>query len=326
MELTKNRKVIPCYWETQPSGCLKPYCPFLHSKNEGETSDIKSQAISKQLLLKKTDSCAKNVSQAKWKTFRNPVVKPLVINLEEDSDSESELTQSPVKMPPRITVKTLEEIRLEEVQAESAAYYSYSETNPTFQKSNDSWQYMLKSLNVNEGEQWKDFNNTIGRKEVSRKRKFFPKQLREDEVKETKKRQKLALKKPNKDIAQVKVETLEEIRAEKGKRMAAQTSVSSSSETRTCVNSTKRSSVSITSKTEENKKLQVAEVPPIKWLKRTRSEDSLLNRKKLKASEEEVPEISVEKRKIFECSCDKLEIFQCNNEEVILNNNCRIEE
>lgn len=28
--LQKNRKVIPCYWETQPGGCLKPHCPFQH--------------------------------------------------------------------------------------------------------------------------------------------------------------------------------------------------------------------------------------------------------------------------------------------------------
>ncbi|KAK6625896.1 hypothetical protein RUM43_006195 [Polyplax serrata] len=30
MELKKNRKTIPCYWETQPGGCRKPHCPFLH--------------------------------------------------------------------------------------------------------------------------------------------------------------------------------------------------------------------------------------------------------------------------------------------------------
>lgn len=31
----KNRKAIPCYWETQPSGCRKPHCPFQH-KNPRE--------------------------------------------------------------------------------------------------------------------------------------------------------------------------------------------------------------------------------------------------------------------------------------------------
>ncbi|GJQ66121.1 hypothetical protein Trydic_g4186 [Trypoxylus dichotomus] len=266
MELWKNRKVKPCHWETQPSGCLKLYCPFFHSKNQGKTSDIKSQAISKQSVLKKTDSCAKNASQANKKSFGNPVVKSLAINLKEDSDSESEPTQSPVKIPPRITVKTLEEIRLEEVETKSTAYYS----------------------------------------------------------KKTKKRQKLALK----------IETLEEITDENGKRVAAQTSVLPSSETRT--NSTKRSSkefeVNITSKNEEykeqtkaEKKLQIVKIHPIKRLKRTRINDSILNTKKVKleeATEEKESEIAVEKMKIFEHSCDKLEIPQCNNEEDILNNNC----
>lgn len=30
MELKKNRKAIPCYWESQPSGCCKNHCPFQH--------------------------------------------------------------------------------------------------------------------------------------------------------------------------------------------------------------------------------------------------------------------------------------------------------
>ena len=28
----RQRSHIPCYWETQPMGCLKPHCPFKHSK------------------------------------------------------------------------------------------------------------------------------------------------------------------------------------------------------------------------------------------------------------------------------------------------------
>lgn len=42
-----------------------------------------------------------------------------------ESDNESAPTQSPVKTTRSVKVKTLEEIRLEKVQAESAAYYSY---------------------------------------------------------------------------------------------------------------------------------------------------------------------------------------------------------
>uniref|UniRef100_A0AAR2LMQ0 C3H1-type domain-containing protein n=1 Tax=Pygocentrus nattereri TaxID=42514 RepID=A0AAR2LMQ0_PYGNA len=32
MEIKKNRKEIPCYWETQPGGCQKPHCAFHHEK------------------------------------------------------------------------------------------------------------------------------------------------------------------------------------------------------------------------------------------------------------------------------------------------------
>ncbi|CAN9512167.1 unnamed protein product [Ophioblennius macclurei] len=38
MEILKNRKEIPCYWEKQPAGCQKPHCAFFHEKprfNEG---------------------------------------------------------------------------------------------------------------------------------------------------------------------------------------------------------------------------------------------------------------------------------------------------
>ncbi|XP_014223789.1 zinc finger CCCH domain-containing protein 11A-like isoform X1 [Trichogramma pretiosum] len=30
MEIKKNRKSIPCYWEKFATGCQKPHCPFLH--------------------------------------------------------------------------------------------------------------------------------------------------------------------------------------------------------------------------------------------------------------------------------------------------------
>ncbi|XP_051270945.1 zinc finger CCCH domain-containing protein 11A isoform X3 [Dicentrarchus labrax] len=32
MEITKNRKEIPCYWENQAAGCQKPHCAFFHEK------------------------------------------------------------------------------------------------------------------------------------------------------------------------------------------------------------------------------------------------------------------------------------------------------
>lgn len=42
-----------------------------------------------------------------------------------ESDNESTPTFSPIKSQRAVKVKTLEEIKLEKIQAESAAYYSY---------------------------------------------------------------------------------------------------------------------------------------------------------------------------------------------------------
>ncbi|ESN92346.1 hypothetical protein HELRODRAFT_89617, partial [Helobdella robusta] len=30
MIIQKDRSQIPCYWQSQPSGCQKQHCPFLH--------------------------------------------------------------------------------------------------------------------------------------------------------------------------------------------------------------------------------------------------------------------------------------------------------
>ncbi|XP_041969171.1 zinc finger CCCH domain-containing protein 11B-like [Aricia agestis] len=43
MELRKNRKQIPCYWENQPSGCRKKYCPFLHKNRHA--SDMRADEV-----------------------------------------------------------------------------------------------------------------------------------------------------------------------------------------------------------------------------------------------------------------------------------------
>ncbi|KAG7304891.1 hypothetical protein JYU34_010286 [Plutella xylostella] len=40
MELRKNRKQIPCYWESQPTGCRKKHCPFMHKNPEARTDGI----------------------------------------------------------------------------------------------------------------------------------------------------------------------------------------------------------------------------------------------------------------------------------------------
>lgn len=38
--LQRQRSVIPCYWESQPSGCLKAHCPFLHTKPRPQLPNV----------------------------------------------------------------------------------------------------------------------------------------------------------------------------------------------------------------------------------------------------------------------------------------------
>ena len=32
MNIDRDRSSTKCYWESQPTGCTKPHCPFLHEK------------------------------------------------------------------------------------------------------------------------------------------------------------------------------------------------------------------------------------------------------------------------------------------------------
>lgn len=67
-----------------------------------------------------------------------------------ESDNESIPTSSPIKQNLRVRVKTLEEIRLEKIQAESAAYYSYptEKTTETTDTSDDLRSRIIKRLNT----------------------------------------------------------------------------------------------------------------------------------------------------------------------------------
>ena len=50
MELKKNRSLIPCFWESQPSGCQKPHCPFFHS-NPKETEEESKKTSKKKTFI-----------------------------------------------------------------------------------------------------------------------------------------------------------------------------------------------------------------------------------------------------------------------------------
>ncbi|XP_066591811.1 uncharacterized protein [Prorops nasuta] len=143
MELKKNRKLIPCYWETQPSGCRKPHCSFMHKNAKTISSDpinpvksadspakpVNQDSSNRQADDTKYDGSSTESDQGRGSSeagsfIGSPAVDPIIVKFEEESDNES--APSPVKPQPKVPYcKTYEEIRLEEIQAESAAYYSY---------------------------------------------------------------------------------------------------------------------------------------------------------------------------------------------------------
>ncbi|KAL0134367.1 hypothetical protein PUN28_001274 [Cardiocondyla obscurior] len=148
MELKKNRKSIPCYWETQPGGCRKPHCPFMHITprtisndpiNPVKNTEVATKSPNQEWLNRQDDpkydgSSTTESDQGRGNSeagsfIGSPAVDPLIVKFEEESDNES--APSPVKSQPKKIpyCKTYEQMRLEEIQAESAAYYSYEAGN-----------------------------------------------------------------------------------------------------------------------------------------------------------------------------------------------------
>ncbi|XP_064215103.1 zinc finger CCCH domain-containing protein 11A isoform X2 [Tribolium castaneum] len=207
MELRKNRKAIPCYWESQPGGCLKPHCPFLHqspkpaaanesheSKTDSGTGNEPIKATRDLIVVLESadNSMNEKFSHLSEKGFKNAPVDSLVVNFEEESDNESAPTNSPIKSNHRaVKVKTLEEIKLEKIQAESAAYYSYPE---------------------DDGE---DLRQRIWERLSTKNPGFGLKRQHETNITGP------LSKKPKKtetDVSEIKIKTLDEIRAERAKK------------------------------------------------------------------------------------------------------------
>ncbi|XP_031339323.1 zinc finger CCCH domain-containing protein 11A-like isoform X2 [Photinus pyralis] len=241
MELRKNRKAIPCYWESQPGGCLKPHCPFLHkgakdsSSDTLESSDLQSPELSialGQSGSKSSDNERKS-NQFSETNFGNPTVDPLVVNFEEESDNESAPTNSPAKPNQTrvVKVKTLEEIRLEKVQAESAAYYFYPGSDESrsleMESADDLRQRILKRLNIKTDEvPAPPTFEILSLDEIRKRKKKYGdtdfENPTEGDIGIKVKRQKVFLSnKPSTDITDIKIKTLAEIRAEKGKGVTA---------------------------------------------------------------------------------------------------------
>ncbi|XP_078670354.1 uncharacterized protein LOC144910781 isoform X3 [Branchiostoma floridae x Branchiostoma belcheri] len=112
MNITKDRSNIQCYWETQPSGCLKPHCVFLHSKprpkEAGFTgfpthtgSEIPADVPPAVVKLQGTQTADKPAGVGSPAQVSTPQVAPVVINPFEEAHSSDESSEhgSPRKLP-----------------------------------------------------------------------------------------------------------------------------------------------------------------------------------------------------------------------------------
>ncbi|XP_046656732.1 zinc finger CCCH domain-containing protein 11A-like [Daphnia pulicaria] len=123
MELKKNRSQIPCYWESQPVGCQKSHCPFFHksSRELGDTSPNKDETVNKNAKSEQEDS--------ENGTSTPPLVQSMVVSINEESDTESIPSPSKVQKSTddAFKIKSLEELKLEQIQKHDAALYQYDQ-------------------------------------------------------------------------------------------------------------------------------------------------------------------------------------------------------
>ncbi|XP_067654913.1 zinc finger CCCH domain-containing protein 11A-like [Haliotis asinina] len=97
MEIKVDRSNIPCYWESQPSGCTKAHCAFKHFKAKDldtihfkSSTDVLAPGENKTVLLQTTllDTDVRNT--ASQQNRASPKIEPVVVNpFEDDSDVES---------------------------------------------------------------------------------------------------------------------------------------------------------------------------------------------------------------------------------------------
>lgn len=176
MELKKNRSQIPCYWESQPVGCQKSHCPFFHT----QPRDHVDQPASNKTISSKAANPDTGSDGDMDNSSPIPQVQSMVVSFNEESDSES--IPSPCKAvrnaEDRVKVKSLEELRLEQIQKHDAAHYQYADETASV---------ITKKTKTN------DLRNRL----------LVGNHQQPDEPT------------PKPDLTEVKVKTLEEIRAEK---------------------------------------------------------------------------------------------------------------
>ncbi|XP_041836016.1 zinc finger CCCH domain-containing protein 11A isoform X2 [Melanotaenia boesemani] len=164
MEITKNRKEIPCYWERQPAGCQKPHCAFFHEKprcidgifvprNKSQTEEQQHEepapAPAATMPTTANPQLRGIIKTDSQEPVPSPTHPPVVINpADDDEDEDDQFSEegedgkggpSPRKLPRsgdslNFGVSTLEEIRLRKALKASmkrAGYPIQSAETPT---------------------------------------------------------------------------------------------------------------------------------------------------------------------------------------------------
>ncbi|XP_072522019.1 zinc finger CCCH domain-containing protein 11A isoform X2 [Salminus brasiliensis] len=168
MEIKKNRKEIPCYWENQPGGCQKQHCAFHHEKshlidgmyvppdkgqsarkeNEEEAPQEDHAPSAPAPISNPTNPQLRGVIKSETQeSVPSPTHPPVVINPVDDEDDEDDQISeegdeasglSPKKLTsPRkddslnFGIKTLEEIRLRKALKANLKRAGYPSSNGT---------------------------------------------------------------------------------------------------------------------------------------------------------------------------------------------------
>ncbi|XP_023013977.2 uncharacterized protein isoform X3 [Leptinotarsa decemlineata] len=222
MELRKNRKAIPCYWESQPVGCLKAHCPFLHqnprpsddsSIDHSNLSSVSDRSVSENML---------NDQLNQQNERKVTAVDSLVVNFEEDQTHSSQVAEVGEDLRQRIfdrmiLNKTLPERIVTLPQSEKPNMTFITTLNPPKRRlSNDELANILgdeslrKKPRIVFDREAENLEVTLSKKPA----KVYYSLAHDPNRKVT--RRKLPINSPN--LSDIKIKTLAEIRAEKQAR------------------------------------------------------------------------------------------------------------
>ncbi|XP_014818794.1 PREDICTED: uncharacterized protein C12orf50 homolog [Calidris pugnax] len=120
---------IPCFWETQPSGCVRISCAFHHSKPRyinglflpPSNNAPLQQGVQEEIL--QPAHCQESLR--KQEVFLRPIHPPLIINLndEEDEEDDEEQENYVSTWVPKSAADVEEERAIKEICYKSGEYY-----------------------------------------------------------------------------------------------------------------------------------------------------------------------------------------------------------